>query len=246
MRNLQRNACPSHLGLCSYVLFFAVWVWCGDEAACGDNYKHCWLKHLPWVYAIKPRTGADIPWTSGLLEAPQGIANPDKAAFGGKERKYHTVTTAQGKGTQWQMRVHYYWFKKQQKACREKYGDKCQMGGFTRLLHSGFDDELSAEIPTYVVNPLPSGSNGYVVRISLSTSCSTSAQCATTTGHSDVVVLRHARHAAVQVLAQPLQRLPRAADRPSARPAGAQPPVRFPPVDAAGDDRGGVHPHVGA
>ena len=75
--------------------------------------------------------------------------------------------TAQGKGTQWQMRVHYYWFKKQQKACREQYGDKCHMGGFTRLLHSGADDELSSEIPTYVVNPLPSGSNGYVVRVQL-------------------------------------------------------------------------------
>jgi hydroxyproline O-arabinosyltransferase len=141
-----------------------VWVWCGDQATCGSNYKHCWLKHLPWVYASKPKFGPTVPWTSGLLEPPEAVANPDPTTFGGRERMYHTVTTAQGTGTQWQMRIHYYWFKKQQKKCRELYGENCHMGGFTRLLHSGYDDELSAEIPTYVVNPLPSGANGYVVR----------------------------------------------------------------------------------
>jgi hypothetical protein len=99
-----------------------------------------------------------------LLEKPQRIKDTSPKAFGGPERKYHTVTTAQGKVTHWQMRVHYYWFKKQQKKCREQYGENCHMGGFTRLLHAGSDDELSAEIPTYVVNPLPAGSNnGYVV-----------------------------------------------------------------------------------
>ena len=105
-----------------------------------------------------------MAWTSGLLEPPEAITDPSPSAFGGPERKYHTVTTAQGKGTQWQARVHYYWFKKQQRACREQYGINCQMGGFTRLLHSGSDDELSEEIPTYVVSPLPSGSNSYIVR----------------------------------------------------------------------------------
>ncbi len=31
----------------------------------------------------------------------------------------------------------------------------CEMGGFTRLLHSGKADDLMDEIPTVVVNPLP-------------------------------------------------------------------------------------------
>lgn len=29
------------------------------------------------------------------------------------------------------------------------------MGGFTRLLHSGKEDDLMAEIPTWVAQPLP-------------------------------------------------------------------------------------------
>lgn len=84
--------------------------------------------------------------------------------LGGAKRRFHTVTTAQGATTHWQMRIHYYWFKKQQKKCRELHGDSCHMGGFTRILHSGRDDDLSAEIPTYVAKPLPSGPGNYVVR----------------------------------------------------------------------------------
>ena len=34
-------------------------------------------------------------------------------------------------------------------------GDKCEMGGFTRLLHSGSPDDLMDELPTVVVDPLP-------------------------------------------------------------------------------------------
>lgn len=32
---------------------------------------------------------------------------------------------------------------------------RCDMGGFTRLLHSGQPDELMDEIPTFVAKPLP-------------------------------------------------------------------------------------------
>ena len=32
---------------------------------------------------------------------------------------------------------------------------KCDMGGFTRLLHSGQADELMDEIPSFVAKPLP-------------------------------------------------------------------------------------------
>lgn len=43
---------------------------------------------------------------------------------------------------------------KKQKAACEAAGN-CQMGGFTRLLHSGKADDLMEEIPTFVVDPLP-------------------------------------------------------------------------------------------
>jgi hypothetical protein len=53
----------------------------------------------------------------------------------------------------WQARVHYYWFKKVKEECKK--GPRCEMGGFTRLLHSGKADDLMDEIPSYVVDPLP-------------------------------------------------------------------------------------------
>ena len=43
-----------------------LWVFCGDEERCGQAFGQCWLKHLAWPEASNPRTGADVPWTSGL------------------------------------------------------------------------------------------------------------------------------------------------------------------------------------
>lgn len=43
---------------------------------------------------------------------------------------------------------------KKVKAQCEKEG-ACEMGGFTRLLHSGTPDDLMDELPTVVVDPLP-------------------------------------------------------------------------------------------
>lgn len=57
-----------------------------------------------------------------------------------------------------QARVHYYWFLKTRRQCRA--AGKCHMGGFTRLLHSGEQDELMDEIPTVVVNPLQDRDHG--------------------------------------------------------------------------------------
>ncbi|KAL8503670.1 hypothetical protein ACS0TY_022408 [Phlomoides rotata] len=52
----------------------------------------------------------------------------------------------------------YYWFKKQ------KNKPNSDMGGFTRILHSGNSDKFMDEIPTFVAQPLPSGlDQGYVV-----------------------------------------------------------------------------------
>jgi hypothetical protein len=37
----------------------------------------------------------------------------------------------------------------------EKLKDRCEMGGFTRLLHSGQADDLMDEVPTFLADPLP-------------------------------------------------------------------------------------------
>jgi hypothetical protein len=46
----------------------------------------------------------------------------------------------------------YHWFKEARRQARG--GD---MGGFTRILHSGKPDEFVREIPTFVADPLPEG-----------------------------------------------------------------------------------------
>jgi hypothetical protein len=51
------------------------------------------------------------------------------------------------------LQVGYYWYKKVKKQCEAAGG--CQMGGFTRLLHTGQPDDLMDEIPTWVAQPLP-------------------------------------------------------------------------------------------
>jgi hypothetical protein len=39
--------------------------------------------------------------------------------------------------------------------CETTLKDRCEMGGFTRLLHSGKPDDLMDEVPTFVADPLP-------------------------------------------------------------------------------------------
>lgn len=80
-----------------------------------------------------------------------------------EDRKYHIVISAQGPATHWQSRVHYYWYKKIKRQCEEQ-GD-CDMGGFTRILHSGEPDDLMKEIPTFVAKTLPPEhpNHGYIV-----------------------------------------------------------------------------------
>ncbi|MEW5304340.1 MAG: hypothetical protein WDW36_006957 [Sanguina aurantia] len=133
-----------------------VWVWCGDAAGCMKQFNQCWLKHLIHPEASKPaRQGANVAWTSGTIGVD---INADPASLSpklkGPPRKYHIVTTTQGSATHWQVRVHYYWLNKVKAVC-EANGD-CEMGGFTRLLHSGQADDLMDEMPTVVVDPLPS------------------------------------------------------------------------------------------
>lgn len=69
-----------------------------------------------------------------------------------KKRLFHVVVTAnESKYNKWQCRIMYYWFKK------FKDHPDSEMGGFTRLLHSGRPDNVMDEIPTFIVDPLPPG-----------------------------------------------------------------------------------------
>ncbi|EIE23811.1 hypothetical protein COCSUDRAFT_47447 [Coccomyxa subellipsoidea C-169] len=140
-----------------------VWVWCGDKERCKGSYRDCWLKHLAHPEAVNPATGPKVPWTSGLSGVDNSM-DDDPKQVGGGERRYHVVVTAQGSAVHWQARVHYYWYVKTRAQCVEQLGVDCQMGGFTRILHSGRADELMDEIPTHVVEPLQDRDNkGYVV-----------------------------------------------------------------------------------
>ena len=46
-------------------------------------------------------------------------------------------------------------YKRQRAEC-EKAPTSCEMGGFTRLLHTGKPDDLILEIPTFITNLMPS------------------------------------------------------------------------------------------
>ncbi|GER40741.1 root determined nodulation 1 [Striga asiatica] len=73
--------------------------------------------------------------------------------------KFHVALTATDTPyLKWQCRIMYYWYKKM----RDLPGS--DMGGFTRILHSGNSDNLMDEIPTVIVDPLPGGlDRGYIV-----------------------------------------------------------------------------------
>ncbi|KAF8009984.1 hypothetical protein BT93_J0843 [Corymbia citriodora subsp. variegata] len=72
---------------------------------------------------------------------------------------FHIALTAtDAPYSKWQSRIMYYWYKK------KKDLPGSEMGGFTRILHSGNADNLMDEIPTIVVDPLPAGlDRGYIV-----------------------------------------------------------------------------------
>ncbi|KAL0032623.1 hypothetical protein WJX77_011236 [Trebouxia sp. C0004] len=155
--------CHSYQPSTSEDLSCNVWVYCGDKDKCGNQYMDCWLKHLAHPAAVAPMSGGEIPWTAGiLLAAAQNEAATTQMMEEEVDRQYHVVITAQGAATHWQARVHYYWYIKVKEQCEA--AGKCDMGGFTRLLHSGHPDELMDEIPSFVANPLPDENHkGYVV-----------------------------------------------------------------------------------
>lgn len=103
--------------------------------------------------------------TYNLLTMPsRGRDGPRKFLGGGGDRefepgsvsdpakRFHVALTAtDALYSQWQSRIMHYWYKEM----RDRPGS--DMGGFTRILHSGKPDGLMDEIPTMVVDPLPEG-----------------------------------------------------------------------------------------
>lgn len=74
------------------------------------------------------------------------------AGANAKKRLFHTAVTASDSVyNTWQCRIMYYWFKKL------KDEPNSEMGGYTRILHSGKPDKYMDEIPTFVAQPLPAG-----------------------------------------------------------------------------------------
>ncbi|AQL01619.1 hypothetical protein ZEAMMB73_Zm00001d045127 [Zea mays] len=103
-----------------------------------------------------------ISFHSSLQPLPSSFPTASRrfgAAGSARRRAFHTAVTASGSAyNTWQCRVMYHWFKE---ARRAPGGD--EMGGFTRILHSGKPDEFVDEIPTFVADPLPDGDQGYIV-----------------------------------------------------------------------------------
>lgn len=89
-----------------------------------------------------------------IIEMPDHVKNrkTSKAPF------HVALTATDAPYNQWQCRIMYYWYK------RQRNSPGSEMGGFTRILHSGKPDNLMDEIPTVVVDPLPAGlDRGYIV-----------------------------------------------------------------------------------
>ncbi|KAH7548579.1 hypothetical protein JRO89_XS14G0170800 [Xanthoceras sorbifolium] len=89
-----------------------------------------------------------------VIEMPENV----KIQKNGKLPFHVALTATDAPYSKWQCRIMYYWYKKQ----KDQPGS--EMGGFTRILHSGNPDNLMDEIPTVVVDPLPAGlDRGYIV-----------------------------------------------------------------------------------
>ncbi|XP_040959289.1 hydroxyproline O-arabinosyltransferase RDN2 isoform X2 [Gossypium hirsutum] len=89
-----------------------------------------------------------------VIKMPENVRKPKNARL-----PFHVAVTAtDATYSQWQCRIMYYWYKK------KKDLPGSDMGGFTRILHSGSPDNFMDEIPTIVVDPLPEGlDRGYIV-----------------------------------------------------------------------------------
>jgi len=138
------------------------WTWCGDQTSCGSSYLECVLKHVPDMKRpITTASGSGVGWSSGLVNFARG---PTSEAESRKQhedtgRKFHVLLTAAGFGQQWLARIAYYHYLKV-----KRENPNSDMGGFTRLLHTGEPDVWMDVIPTFVALALPPGvDKGYIV-----------------------------------------------------------------------------------
>lgn len=79
-----------------------------------------------------------------------------KGIAGSTGRKYHTImAVGDGMYSRWQTRIHYYWYLRRKAECEQLLGDACEIGGFTRVLQSGKQDDLVEEVPTFIAKAYP-------------------------------------------------------------------------------------------
>lgn len=117
---------------------------------------------LTYNALLSSRSMLPLP-TASFPAATTASASSRRLASGGSggRRLFHTAVTASGSVyNTWQCRVMYHWFKE---ARRQAGG--ADMGGFTRILHSGKPDEFVDEIPTFVADPLPDGADQVTVTL---------------------------------------------------------------------------------
>lgn len=104
-----------------------------------------------YIISDDPPLRQDLPGrrsSSSGDDVTYSVKTPSKKT----KRLFHTAVTATDSVySTWQCRIMYYWYNR----FRDEPGS--DMGGFTRILHSGRPDGLMDEIPTFVADPLPSG-----------------------------------------------------------------------------------------
>ncbi|GFY96905.1 hypothetical protein Acr_11g0012110 [Actinidia rufa] len=91
------------------------------------------------------------PYSNGFLSVDPIIKMPADRSKQAKKSFHTAVTSSDSVYNTWQCRIMYYWFK------QHKGRPGSEMGGFTRILHSGKPDGFMDEIPTFVAQPLPNG-----------------------------------------------------------------------------------------
>ncbi|XP_019093386.1 PREDICTED: uncharacterized protein LOC104753988 [Camelina sativa] len=112
-----------------------------------------------YIVSDDPPLRQDLPGRGSSSSGDDVVVNPVKTRSKKSKRLFHTAVTATDSVySTWQCRIMYYWYNR----FRDEPGS--DMGGYTRILHSGRPDGLMDEIPTFVADPLPSGvDKGYVV-----------------------------------------------------------------------------------
>ncbi|KAG8375824.1 hypothetical protein BUALT_Bualt10G0140500 [Buddleja alternifolia] len=109
-----------------------------------------------------PSTKSSSLSVDPIIKMPREDLSSSSTSKKSKKRLFHTAVTASDSiYNTWQCRVMYYWFKRH---TRDNPNSPSEMGGFTRILHSGHPDRFMDEIPTFVAQPLPDGADqGYIV-----------------------------------------------------------------------------------